>query len=107
MMRTKSNDHRNANKNHILTPWDGKALQFGSLGGLTGFLNTFCPRKVVAGKRVSRCNVNVFIVFGNWMGAGASRRRPSVWNHGKEIGIATTYGFHATTFLGQGCAVNS
>ena len=29
------------------------------------FQSTFCPRKVVAGKRVSHCNVNVFIVFGN------------------------------------------
>ena len=42
-----------------------------------GFWSTFCPRKVVAGKRVGHCNINPFIAFHNCVGAGAKRRRPS------------------------------
>ena len=45
-----SNDHKNATNNHILTPWDGKALQFGCLGGLPGFLKHVLPQESRCGK---------------------------------------------------------
>ena len=46
-----TNDHKNINNNHILTPWDGKALQFGCLGGLPGFLKHVLPQESRCGKK--------------------------------------------------------
>ena len=59
------------------------------------FRSTSCPRTVAAGKRVSHCNVNLFIVFHNCMGAGHS-----ISKHNDHIDIAVTYPFSRNDFPG-------
>ena len=84
-------DHKNAN-NNIITPRDGKALQFGCLGGLPSFLKHLLPQE-------SRCGKN-----GKSLQCQSVQRvwklNHAIAKHDEGVDIAATYRFSRNDFPG-------
>ena len=97
-----ASDHKHANNNHILTPWDGKALQFGCLGGLPGFLKHVLPQESRCGKKGK--SLQCQCVHCVWKLNGRRRFAPApmqLWNTMKRLTLQWLTLFPAMTFQGQ------